>query len=60
MNQTVVISIQQYVFLTQGWLVYCFLNIGAHNGFCFFYETEGRENWFIIISLLIRIQRTVR
>lgn len=54
------IWIQQYVFLTQGWLVYCFLNTGAHNGFSFFYETEGRENWFIMISFLIRIQRTVR
>lgn len=54
------IGIQQYVFLTLGWLVYFFLKKGAHNGFPFFYETEGRENWFIIISLLIRIQRTVR
>lgn len=37
------IWIQQYVFLTQGWLVYCFLNKGAHNGFSFFTKQKAKK-----------------
>lgn len=37
------IWIQQYVLLTQVWLVYCFLKKGAHNGFCFFTKQKAEK-----------------
>lgn len=58
MNQTVIVWIQPYVFLTHDWLVFCFLNKYFHDD----YFIEAKQKAEIIgesVSLPTSIQRTV-